>query len=106
MRALPAIAEAPGARRPLVTFGLCALLCLLWGLTYTAVKAALSDASPLALAFVRGLISIPPTVALGLAFGGRFPTDRRFHVLALALGLCNGAGLTAFINLGANHVSS
>ncbi|MHB8577713.1 MAG: DMT family transporter, partial [Dehalococcoidia bacterium] len=46
------------------------------------------------------------TVALGLAFGGRFPTDRRFHVLALALGLCNGAGLTAFINLGANNVSS
>jgi len=92
--------------RRLRTFALVAVLCLIWGLTYPAVKASLSDASPLMLAFVARMVGIVPSVALALWLGGRFPTARAFHRTAVILGLCNIAGLAALINLGSVHVSS
>lgn len=88
------------------TLLLSALLCLLWGLTYPAVKAALRDGTPMANASAARITGLLPTLALGFAFGGRFPTTWRFHRTALLLGLGNVAGLSAFLNLGSVHVSS
>lgn len=92
--------------RRLRAIALVTVLCLLWGLTYPAIKASLHDASPLMLAFSSRLVGMLPSVALALWLGGRFPTDRAFHRTALVLGLCNVTGLTALINLGSVHVSS
>lgn len=88
------------------TAALVSVLCLLWGLTYPAVKAGLHDASPLALAVAARVVGLPASLALGLSLGGRFPADWRFQRTAFVLGVCNVAGLAGLINLGSVHVSS
>ncbi len=93
----------PGA---VVTVALIVVLCLFWGLTYTVVKAALHDASPLMLAVAARGAGVLPAVAFALVLGGPFPRDRRFHGFALLLGVFNVAGLSGLINLGSEHVSS
>jgi len=88
------------------TAALVTALCLLWGLTYPAVKAALHDASPLMLAIAARIVGLAPSLALGLLLGGRFPAGWRFQRTAFILGVCNVAGLAGLINLGSVHVSS
>ena len=105
-RSLPRSPAAPRVPGGLLTVALVAVLCLFWGLTYTVVKAALSDASPLMLAVAARGAGVVPAVAFAIALGGPFPRDWRFHRLAFVLGVFNVAGLSGFINLGSQHVSS
>ncbi|HEY7294552.1 MAG TPA: DMT family transporter [Dehalococcoidia bacterium] len=93
----------PGA---VTMIALVAVLCLFWGVTYTIVKAALHDASPLMLAVAARAVGVLPAMAFALALGGPFPRDWRFHRFAFMLGLFNVAGLSGLINLGSEHVSS
>lgn len=103
---LPQTRTVFGVPRGTVTVALVAILCLFWGLTYTVVKAALHDASPLMLAVAARGAGVLPAVAFALALGGPVPRDWRFHRLAFLLGVFNVAGLSGFINLGSQRVSS
>ncbi|MBA2564438.1 MAG: EamA family transporter, partial [Gemmatimonadetes bacterium] len=74
--------------RPVVLAALLALLCLIWGSTWLAIKVGLRDMPPFFAAGTRYLVASALVCALALARGIRAPRGGRAHLGLLALGLC------------------
>lgn len=80
--------ERPGLlERPLVVAGLIALLCLIWGSTWFAIKIGLQDMPPFFGAGLRYLLSSALIGSLALLQGVGAPRGKRTHLALLALGL-------------------
>lgn len=69
-----------------------ALLCLIWGSTWWAIRVSLQDLPPLTAAAARFLLAAVCMVPLVRLLGGREPGTPPPTWLWLALGLCNFAG--------------
>lgn len=73
--------------RPAVQAALVALLCLIWGSTWYAIKVGLRDLPPFFGGGVRYLAASAIIASLALAQGVRPPRGARVHLALLALGL-------------------
>ncbi len=73
--------------RPAVLAGLVALLCVIWGSTWFAIKVGLEYMPPFFAAAVRYLAASAVIAGLALARRVREPRGVRFHLALLVLGL-------------------
>lgn len=74
--------------RPAIRGALVALLCLIWGSTWFAIKAGLRDMPPFFAGGVRYLGASAIIASLALLRGVDRPRGARMHLALLGLGLC------------------
>jgi drug/metabolite transporter (DMT)-like permease len=83
-----------------------ALICIIWGTTYTAIKYAILDFPPYLLVGIRQTAAGLLLLALALAGGKTFMPNRRYIAVQALTGLATITGGNGFITWGMQYVSS
>lgn len=83
-----------------------ALICIIWGTTYTAIKYAIHDFPPFMLVFIRQTAAGLLLLALAYSSGKIKMPERRYIGLQALTGLATITGGNGFVTWGMQYVSS